>query len=86
MGTGYRHQSQPEPCLFNGWNSQGISKIESDLWHFEKRRKYIRPTQNQQDCPSARFKKHSKGKNILDLFGGSSSTLIACEKNQPKAP
>ena len=82
MGAGYRHQH--EFCLFNGKIDDHI-KNESDLWHEKKDHAYVHPTQKPSALSERALGNHSKAKNILDLFGGSGSTLIGCEKTNRKA-
>lgn len=81
MGKGYRHQH--EFCLFNGAIDEHI-KNESDLWNIAKDINYVHPTQKPTALAERAFSNHKKAVNILDLFGGSGSTLIACEKTQRK--
>ncbi|HCT8111339.1 TPA: ParB N-terminal domain-containing protein [Enterococcus faecalis] len=80
-----------EPCLY-GWASGG-----SHSWYSDRKQTTIlnfdRPTVNKQHPtmkPVALFdyqiKNSSKqGDCILDLFGGSGTTLIACEQNEREA-
>jgi DNA modification methylase len=83
LGRGYRHQH--EFILFDGFIDASI-KNESDLWKIAKDTKYKHPTQKPVELPSRALKNSSKQDNtILDLFGGSGSTLIACEKLNRKA-
>ena len=82
MGTNYRHQH--EFCLFNGSIDPEI-KNESDLWQVKKDINYIHPTQKPVELSQRAFGNHKKAKNILDLFGGSGSTLIGCEKMTRRA-
>lgn len=77
MGIGYRHQH--EFCLFNGDIDQHI-KNESDLWEVKKDTGYVHPTQKPVQLSVRAFSNHIKLKNVLDLFGGSGSTLIGCEQ------
>ena len=77
MGNNYRHQH--EFCLFNGSIDSEI-KNESDLWSVKKDTNYIHPTQKPVELSMRALGNHSKCKNILDLFGGSGSTLIGCHK------
>ena len=77
LGKGYRHQH--EFCLFNGTIDSEI-KNESDLWEISKDTNYIHPTQKPVALCGRALSNHKKVKNILDLFGGSGSTLIACEQ------
>jgi DNA modification methylase len=73
MGQGYRHQH--EFCLFNGKIDEVI-KNESDLWEIKKDTKYKHPTQKPVALSVRAFGNHIKLLNVLDLFGGSGSTLI----------
>lgn len=80
-----------EPCLY-GWASGG-----SHYWYSDRKQTTIlnfdRPTVNKEHPtmkPVALFdyqiKNSSKqGDCILDLFGGSGTTLIACEQNEREA-
>lgn len=76
MGKGYRHQH--EFCLFNGTIDPEITN-ESDLWEIAKDTNYIHPTQKPTALCTRALNNHRKVKNVLDLFGGSGSTLMACE-------
>jgi len=83
LGRGYRHQH--EFILFDGFIDASI-KNESDLWKISKDTKYKHPTQKPVELSSRAIKNSSKPQNtILDIFGGSGSTLIACEKLNRKA-
>jgi len=82
MGTNYRHQH--EFCLFNGSIDDHI-KNESDLWEVKKDTNYVHPTQKPVALSERALGNHKKAQNILDLFGGSGSTLIGCEKMGRKA-
>jgi DNA modification methylase len=77
LGKGYRHQH--EFCLFNGKIDEEV-KNESDLWEVAKDTKYVHPTQKPVALCARALKNHKQVKNVLDLFGGSGSTLIACEQ------
>lgn len=77
MGAGYRHQH--EFCLFNG-NIDKEIKNESDLWEIAKDTNYVHPTQKPVALCGRALKNHASVKVVLDLFGGSGSTLIACEQ------
>lgn len=77
MGKGYR--SQYECCFY--WGS--FSGSDSNVWEINTDTDYDHPTQK----PTAlaeRAISNSNPKTILDLFGGSGSTLIACEKTKRK--
>jgi len=77
MGVGYRHQH--EFCLFNGKIDEVI-KNESDLWQVKKDTNYVHPTQKPVELSVRAFGNHIKLLNVLDLFGGSGSTLIGAEQ------
>ena len=82
MGNGYRHQH--EFCLFNGKIDENI-KNESDLWNEKKDHGYVHPTQKPVGLSVRAFGNHIKLTNVLDLFGGSGSTLIGAEQTRRKA-
>ena len=77
MGSGYRHQH--EFCLFNGKIDEAI-KNESDLWSVKKDHGYVHPTQKPVELSVRAFGNHIRLVNVLDLFGGSGSTLIGAEQ------
>lgn len=82
MGNGYRHQH--EFCLFNGKIDE-VVKNETDLWEIKKDTKYVHPTQKPVALSVRAFGNHIKLLNVLDLFGGSGSTLIGAEQTGRKA-
>lgn len=77
LGKGYRHQH--EFCLFNGSIDEYITN-ESDLWEIKKDTNYVHPTQKPVTLCGRALNNHKDVKNVIDLFGGSGSTLIACEQ------
>lgn len=77
LGRGYRHQH--EFCLFNGEIDDSI-KNESDLWEIAKDTNYVHPTQKPVALIGRALKNHKGVKTVLDLFGGSGSSLIGCEQ------
>lgn len=77
MGKGYRHQH--EFCMFNGEIDEDITN-ETDLWKEDKDTKYEHPTQKPVSLCARALRNTKKAKTVLDLFGGSGSTLIACEQ------
>lgn len=83
---GAQYKSKHEPCLYcfkNGhapyW--QGPSN-EISIWDVKRSQKNeYHPTQKPVELAERAIGNSSKGQDIvLDLFGGSGSTLIACEK------
>ena len=81
LGVGYRHQH--EFCLFNAKIDKHI-KNESDLWQVKKDVSYMHPTQKPVELAERALINHKQG-NIVDLFGGSGSTLIAAERLKRQA-
>lgn len=77
LGSGYRHQH--EFCLFDGAVDDAI-KNESDLWEVKKDKAYVHPTQKPVALSVRAFGNHIKLTSVLDLFGGSGSTLIGAEQ------
>lgn len=79
------YQSQHEPCLY-GWMDNGKHSWYSDrkqtsVWRFDKERVEGHTTPKPVALVEKAVNNSSKGgDSILDLFGGSGSTLIACEK------
>jgi DNA modification methylase len=64
------------------------SKRLSDIWRVKREAtiSYVHPTQKPVKLiENALFNSSKRGDLILDLFGGSGSTLIACEKNERMA-
>jgi len=78
LGKGYRHQH--EFILFNGFIDNEITN-ETDLWQIKKDVNYTHPTQKPIELAARAINNSSKENDIvLDPFGGSGSTLIACEQ------
>lgn len=73
LGRGYR--GQYEVCFYKG-NFDGS---DSDVWEVNKDSKYVHPTQKPVEL-ACRAINNSNPTIVEDLFGGSGSTLIACEK------
>lgn len=79
----YRH----EPILF-GWKENGThefygnGKFKTSVWEIDKPlRNDLHPTMKPVDLLEEAILNSSANRgNVLDLFGGSGSTLIACEK------
>ena len=79
------YQSQHEPCLY-GWMDNGSHSWYSDrkqtsVWKFDKERVIGHTTPKPVGLVEKAITNSSKGGDlIIDLFGGSGSTLIASEK------
>lgn len=79
------YQSQHEPCLY-GWMDNGSHSFYGDrkqvsVWRFDKERVDGHTTPKPVELVCKALENSSKGGDIIsDLFGGSGSTLIACEK------
>jgi len=77
MGLGYR--GQYELCFYYG----KFNGSDSDVWKIDKDIEYQHPTQKPVEL-AIRAIKNSNPKTVLDLYGGSGSTLIACEQTNRK--
>lgn len=87
FGLGTYYRTKHELILFgckgdtiNTWNA---NHDEMDVWDISRdsRASYNHPTQKPVAIPERAIKNSSNPKNkVLDLFGGSGSTLLACEK------
>jgi DNA modification methylase len=89
-GLGYMaYRRQCEFILFvKGEPFHKGDKTDFDLWSItrDNAENYVHSTQKPVAVPSRAINNSSKqGDLILDLFGGSGSTLIACEKNGRRA-
>ena len=79
------YQSQHEPCLY-GWMKGGTHTFYGDrkqvsVWRFDKERVDGHTTPKPVALIERALSNSSKsGDMVTDLFGGSGSTLIACEK------
>jgi len=79
------YQSQHEPCLY-GWMDNGTHSWHSDrkqtsVWKFDKERVAGHTTPKPVALVEKAISNSSKsGDIVIDLFGGSGSTLIAAEK------
>ena len=79
------YQSQHEPCLY-GWMKGGSHSFYGDrkqvsVWRFDKERVEGHTTPKPVALIERALENSSKGGDIVsDLFGGSGSTLVACEK------
>jgi DNA modification methylase len=79
------YQSQHEPCLY-GWMKNGSHSWYSDrkqtsVWRFDKEKVVGHTTPKPVALVEKAVTNSSKGGDlVIDLFGGSGSTMIACEK------
>jgi len=81
------YRPQHEFIFYCGGHWYGDKK-ESDVWYMSRGStiEYVHPTQKPVELIERALNNSSKGGDvILDLFGGSGSTLIACQKNGRKA-
>lgn len=88
-GMGWQdYRAQHEPMLY-GWKEGKGShyycgdRSKTTVWTIgrDAQASYVHPTQKPVALPEEAIKNSSKaGDTVLDLFGGSGSTLIACEK------
>ena len=81
FGLGHGYRPQHEFILFDGGNIEANN--QSNVWHCNKdsASTYKHPTQKPSELSAIALKNSSDKDNIvLDIFGGSGSTLIACEK------
>ncbi len=94
-GMGWQdYRAQHEPILY-GWKQGGSGKhfycgdrSKTTVWQIgrDAQASYVHPTQKPVALPEEAIKNSSKGEDVvLDLFGGSGSTLIACEKTNRQA-
>jgi 16S rRNA G966 N2-methylase RsmD len=80
-----------EPCIYAykaGCSPQWFGPTdEKTVWELQKEsRNEFHPTQKPVELPERAISNSSKkGQLVLDLFGGSGSTLIACDKTGRKA-
>ena len=84
LGRG-KYQNKYEPCWF-GWNKTGSSFIDdrklTNVWEFDRpRSSKLHPTMKPVELVENAIGHASNvGGKVLDLFGGSGTTAIACEK------
>lgn len=88
-GMGWRdYRAQHEPILYGWKDGSGKhyycgDRAKTTLWQIgrDAQASYVHPTQKPVDLPAEAIKNSSKaGEVVLDLFGGSGSTLMACEQ------
>lgn len=79
------YQSRHEPCMY-GWVEGAAHQWHSDrkqtsVWEFGKEHVAGHTTPKPTEMVAYAIENSSKrGQTVIDLFGGSGSTLIACEK------
>lgn len=88
LGRG-KYQWAHEPCILGIKGSPYFTddRTKTTVWDFGgyDKSKNVHPTQKPIVIPEEAVKNSSKaGDKVLDLFGGSGSTLIACEKTNRK--
>jgi DNA modification methylase len=78
------YKQKHEPCLY--WKAKGKTlkwagpSTEDTVWKIKREaRNDFHPTQKPVELSERAINNHSVGL-VLDLFGGSGSTLIGCEK------
>jgi site-specific DNA-methyltransferase (adenine-specific) len=58
----------------------GQNTLRGDVWKLKRQKNTVHPTMKPVELISIALSDQSKNKKVLDIFGGSGSTLIACEK------
>lgn len=74
-GNGFRYQH--ELCIFSGVINNNTT---SDVWQFKRETTGLHPTMKPVYLAAKAVENIDKVSSVLDLFGGSGSTLIACEQ------
>lgn len=78
-GKGYRYQH--ELCIFSGETN---NKTASDVWQYDRSTEGLHPTMKPIKLVTNAIENIANVETVLDLFGGSGSTLIACEQLKRK--
>ena len=84
IGLGNSHYRPQHEFIFYCGGQWHGDKSQADVWQLSRGNtaKYVHPTQKPVELiEKALFNSSKKGDVIIDCFGGSGSTLIACEKN-----
>lgn len=63
----------------------GQSTVRGDVWQLKRQRNTLHPTMKPIELIEMALEDHPKRKLVFDSFGGSGSTLIACEKTGRQA-
>ena len=82
------YRGKHEPCIYcsGGKNAWHGGRDQHTIWNIDRERNYQHPTQKPVALAEKALGNSSKsGDMIIDLFGGSGSTLIACEKQNRHA-
>ena len=83
LGDG-KYQNKYEPIWF-GWVKSGVTFTDdrtlTNVWDIDKpQRSELHPTMKPIELIATAIQHNPKANSVLDLFGGSGSTLIACEQ------
>lgn len=81
MAGGFGHyRGRHEPCIYSSGTFYG-GRDQDTVWQVSRERNYQHPTQKPVKLAERALRNSTKrGDVVLDLFGGSGSTLIACER------
>jgi site-specific DNA-methyltransferase (adenine-specific) len=82
------YRGKHEPCIYcsGGKNAWHGGRDQHTIWNVDRERNYQHPTQKPVALAEKALGNSSKsGDMIIDFFGGSGSTLIACEKQNRHA-
>ena len=88
IGLGLSHYRPQHEFIFYCGEQWYGDKSQSDVWYMSRggTTKYVHPTQKPVELITKALNNSSKNEDvIIDCFGGSGSTLIACEKLNRKA-
>ena len=82
------YRGKHEPCIYcsGGKNAWHGGRDQHTIWNIDRERNYQHPTQKPVALAEKALGNSSKsGDTIVDFFGGSGSTMIACEKQNRHA-
>jgi len=88
IGLGQSHYRPQHEFIFYCGEQWYGDKSQSDVWYMSRggTSKYVHPTQKPVELIMKALENSSKNEDvIIDCFGGSGSTIIACEKLNRKA-
>jgi DNA modification methylase len=84
MGGGFGdYRAKHEPCIYSSGGRAAWygGRDQSTVWNVDRERDYVHPTQKPVELVRRAIENSSKaGDAVLDLFGGSGSTMIGCEQ------